>query len=397
MDSSQSGSRKRAKPGRESGRSSSTRRTSAYDPPFEQHLIEYGIYPEGYSDDEDFEELANIEDINRRLAQPRSSLSPSRFTLEQFLDFKKKNQEALTESKVMSKAFPIIAGTADIPSQENLRFTNLKDMTDGSITKAQPDSYDGARPEDLNKQIREELGPYIIPSTNTAAPCLPNFFTECKGRKGPADVNKLQATYDGGLGERAMLELLSYNHPTTTQYNIAHTITSTYHGGTGDLTIYSTHASQSHNPQHPVEYRMTQLNGWKMTGNPDAFREGASALRNARDWAREKRGELIAAANGNAPKADYLELESSTQSFMSMSSNEPTHPESETSADELALDINTTAVSIIRTPAQVRTKPSPQVSINRQPKRNSRTNKSTKELTSFRSWQIRWSGRLLYV
>lgn len=43
----------------------------------------------------------------------------------------------------MSKAFPIITGTADIPSQENLPFTNLQDLTDGSITKAQPDFYDG--------------------------------------------------------------------------------------------------------------------------------------------------------------------------------------------------------------------------------------------------------------
>ena len=182
-----------------------------------------------------------------------------------------------------------------------------------------------------------------------------------------------------------MLELSSYVDPGTVQYNIAHTITSTYHGGTGDLTIYSTHANQSNNPQHPTEYRMTQLRGWKMTDTTDTFRQGASALRNARDWAKEKRGELITAANGNAPNADYLGLESSTQSYVSVSSNEPTYPESETSADELALDIDTSTVSIIRTPVQARTKPPPKVSINRQPKRNSRTNKSTKELTSFRS------------
>ena len=43
-------------------------------------------------------------------------------------------------------------------SQENLLFGNLKHLIDGSITKAKPDSYDGSRPADLNKQIREELG-----------------------------------------------------------------------------------------------------------------------------------------------------------------------------------------------------------------------------------------------
>ena len=119
----------------------------------------------------------------------------------------------------MSKAFKIIAGTADIPSQENLLFRNLKHLTDGSITKAKPDYYDGSRPADLNKQIREELGPYIVPSTNTAAPCLPNFFTEGKGPNGSTAVCKRQALYDGALGARGIHELRSYVDPETAYDN----------------------------------------------------------------------------------------------------------------------------------------------------------------------------------
>ena len=65
----------------------------------------------------------------------------------------------------MSKVFPIIAGTSDIPLQDNLLFGNLKHLIDSSITKAKLDYYDGSRPADLNKQIREDLGPYIVPST----------------------------------------------------------------------------------------------------------------------------------------------------------------------------------------------------------------------------------------
>lgn len=370
MNSSQSGFRKRAKTGKESDTSSTTRKSSAYNPNFEQHLIGHGIYPEGYDEDEEIEEPANIEDIYRRLAQPRASLSPSLFTREQFLDYKKKNREALTESKVMSKAFPIIAGTADILSQENLRFTNLQDPPDGSISKAQPDFYDGTCPEDLNKQIREELGPYIVPSTNTAAPCLPNFCSEVKGPKGPADVNKLLACYDGSIGERAMLELSSYVDPGTVPYNIAHTITSTYHGGTGDLTIYSTHANQSNNPQHPIEYRMTQLRGWKMTDTADTFRQGATAWRNARGLAKEKREEFIAVANAKGFNAETPGIESSMQSFVSLSSNDPTHPESEKSADELALDINILASSNHRTTAGVQKNPQSKISSNRCLKKN---------------------------
>ena len=334
MNSDQSGSRKRAKTGRESGTSSSTRKTSVYDPAFEQHLIDHGIYKNNRA-----QKPNNWAEIKERLAQPRPSLSPSQFSEVAFEAFQQTNEDALTESKVMSKVFPIITGTADIPSQENLRFTNLQNLTDGSITKAQPDFYDGARPEELNKQIREELGPYIVPSTNTAAPCLPNFCTEGKRPDGSAPVCKRQATYDGAICERGMLKLSSYTDPETVHYNIAHTITSTYHGGTGDLTIYSTHANQSNNPQHPIEYRTTQLNGWKITGNPDTFRQGASALRNARDWAKEKREELISAANSKVLSPEHSGLDSSMQSFVSLSSNEPTHQESETSADELGKDL----------------------------------------------------------
>ena len=86
---------------------------------------------------------ANIGEINRRLAQPRPSLSPSHFIQTEFLEFKRKDREALTESMVMSKTFPVIAGSPCIPFQENLRFNNLEDLTDGSTTKAQPDVYDG--------------------------------------------------------------------------------------------------------------------------------------------------------------------------------------------------------------------------------------------------------------
>ena len=264
--------------------------------------------------------------------------------------------QALTENKVMSKALPIIAGTADIPSQENLRFTNLQDLTDGSITQAQPDFYDGARPEDLNKQIREELGPYIVPSTNTAAPCLPNFFTEGEDPDGSAPVCKLQATYDGVLGARGIHELRSYVDPETAYDNNAYTITSTYHPS-GLLTMYTSHPVESTNPKHQTEYRTTKLNSYAMTGNPEGFRQGAAAWRNGRDLTRDGRKELIDAANEKALNAESPGFSLFMQSFVSLSSNEPIQPESETSADELALDINILASSNHRITAGIQKNP----------------------------------------
>ena len=277
---------------------------------------------------------SNWAEINSRMAQPRPSLSPTRFTESAFEAFQQINQEALTENTVMSKVFPIIAGTPAISSQENLLFGNLKDLTDGSIPKAKPDLYDGSRPADLHKDIGEKLGPYIMPSTNNAAPCLPNFFAEGKGPNGNAAVCKRQASYDGAVGARGVHKLRSYVDPEMAYDNNAYTITSTYHPS-GLLTMHTTHPTVSENSANSTEYRVTPLNGWYMIGNPDTFRQGAGALRNARDWAKEKRDELIATANSKVLDAEHSDLVSSVQSFSS-SSNEPTHPESETSADELA-------------------------------------------------------------
>ena len=94
-------------------------------------------------------------------------------------------------------------------------------------------------------------------------------------------------------------------------------------------------------------------------------------MRNARDWAKEKRAELIATANGKVLDAEHSDLASSTQSFVSLSSNEPIHLESETSADELALDVDTIVISNHRTPLRARTKPPPKAPSNRQSKKSS--------------------------
>lgn len=270
---------------------------SAIDPIFQQHLIDHGVYPEGATDHEGLEVVpANLKEIKTRLLRRRSSLSPSHFPLKSFKAFQNENRQALTETAVMSKAFPIIAGTTDIPSQGNLPFGNLKNLTDGSIRKAQPDMYDGSDPKELNGQIRKKLGSYIVPSTNTSAPCLPNFFTEGKGPNGVADVGRRQVLYDGALGARGIHELRSHLDSQTAYDNNAYTITSTYHHN-GSLTLYTTHPTKSNDPQKPIEYRMTRLGQFTMTGSLHDFRTGAKAFRNARDWAKEKREALIAAAN----------------------------------------------------------------------------------------------------
>ncbi|KAI4148515.1 MAG: hypothetical protein L6R39_002779 [Caloplaca ligustica] len=327
MNSHQAGSRKRQKTESEA----STKRTSAYDEGFEQNLIDYGIYPQGYGEDWHLQKPDNLDEIKVRLARPRASLSPSRFTEDDFRKFEKKNLEALGETKVMSRVFPTIAGTADIHSEENLRFLNLRNITDGSIVKAQPDWYDGARPETVSKRIRDEFGPFIVPSSKAGAPCLPNFFGEGKGPKGTSDVAKLQATYNGALGGRGIHKLRRHVDLETANDNKAYTITCTYHPN-GLLTLYTTHPVKSTNPSRETDYRMTKLNAYAMTGDSDQFRRGATALRNSRDYMDEVRRSVIAAAEATILTNAPTRLQSA-------------HLESDTSADELGLDLGTPSSS----------------------------------------------------
>jgi hypothetical protein len=242
----------------------------------------------------------------------------------------------LTEKTIMRTAFPVIAGF--VPHAEDLPFGNLKDLTDGSLTKARPDFYDGSRPAELNKQVREELNNYIVPSTNKSAPCLPNFFAEGKGPTGSAVVAKRQVLYDGAWGARGVHKLRSYVDPETAFDNNAYTITSTYHGGTGALKLYTTHAMLPIDSELPIEYRMTQLRGWDMTDNPDTFRQGSTALRNARDWAKGKREELITAANSRGLDMRSPTAESSANSILSSSINGTIQVESDNSTDELTMN-----------------------------------------------------------
>lgn len=48
------------------------------------------------------------------------------------------------------------------------------------------------------------------------------------------------------------------------------------------------------------EYCMNQLKGWSITSDPETFRQGTTAFRNANDWEKEQRDEAITRANERA-------------------------------------------------------------------------------------------------
>lgn len=316
---------------------------SSKDAAFEQELIDNRIYPPGYDDIEP----CNLEDISERLGQPRASLSPSKFSREDFIHFKRRNDEATTEAEVMSEVFPMIIGKTNIPSGYNQVFNNLKPLGD-HISSPQPDYFNGARTAEIRPKVRNDLEQYIIPSSQRHRPALPNFFTEAKGPDGKASEAKRQITQDLAAGARGMLMTQSYELDEPVFDNKAHTFGSTYHSGY--LQLYAMHPTQPGATEEQPEYHTTKINGYDLTGNQETHRQGIAAFRNLRDFAKERRDDFIALANGRADNNDdepevaptdayltsFISTSQSTQSelFTADSDHEESYP---TSVDELSI------------------------------------------------------------
>jgi hypothetical protein len=284
------------------GTSTKSKRSSAYDKDFEQHLIDYHIYPESYDfpGRESTPEPANHNDNCLAISAPRRSLSPSRFSSSAFKKFKHTNNRVISEGKVISDVLPMMYGDTDIPNEGNLYFTNLDSITENTTVNAVPDFFDGTRVVSVDKVVRADLDKMIIPTNYSQAPVAPNFFLEAKAPKGGADVLRRQACLDGAYGARAMHALQNYGKKTTEYDGNAYAFSSTYHAGTGTLAIYSHHITPPPAEGERPEYHMTQLDSFAVTGKPATYINGVGALRNTREMARNFRDKFIREANNRA-------------------------------------------------------------------------------------------------
>ncbi|KAI1318491.1 hypothetical protein F5Y16DRAFT_391888 [Xylariaceae sp. FL0255] len=334
----------------------STKSTGPYDRVFQQHLVDHGIYPDGYEypNGETPPPPDNLNEIIRALAKPRPSLSPSRFSDGDFRQFKRADTHAAKEWQVTSTVIPIIEGDVEDTKcvSGQIPFINLDHLTDGSLVPGNPDRYYGSRPEQLNRQVRTELSGHVVPSTQHDLPIAPNFFLAIKGPDGSLAVAERQACYDGALGARGIRSLQTYGDVGSDFDNKAYTITSTYHGGT--LKMYTSHPLPSASPGAHNEYVTTQINSWSMTGNASTFRQGATAYRNSRDWAKQERDKAIQKANeksardepsSSAPPDDpalsFASSQRTLTQFRLNSSTASSFGDSDTSADELGLEVPT--------------------------------------------------------
>ncbi|TWU70676.1 hypothetical protein ED733_001612 [Metarhizium rileyi] len=181
--------------------------SSRYGKQFDQHLRDHGIYMNNRKS-----KPLNLEEARIRLEQSRASLSPSQFSEEQFEAFQKKNEDVVSESNVMADVIPIICGSYQIPSKQNVLFTELEPLTTSNATRPKPDHFDGANLADLGVEVRNDnkVRQRVIPTKHPSVPVAANFFIEAKGPDGNALVAQRQACYNGAYGARAMHTLQNY-------------------------------------------------------------------------------------------------------------------------------------------------------------------------------------------
>ncbi|KAI4218033.1 MAG: hypothetical protein L6R36_009155 [Xanthoria steineri] len=294
-------------------------KTSAYGPDFQQHLIDHGCYPTYYPDAAASvaAQPRNFTAILVRLGMPTASSSV--LTMQDFYGFLDKNKQAATERSTMSGEIRKLAGDMNIPFLENVLFNKLTPFImdsggkNATLKRPKVDSYDGNIPTGLAKSVRDSLGTYIVPCSATDRPCLPNFFLEAKGKSGDSDVVMRQAWYAGCLGARGVHELRAWIDPNTLEDNNAYTIACSYEAGNATLIVYTIHprlSSEKHHrrissmPNHRYEYIMSQLFAINMRNNLAGLIEGIKIYQNAREWAKEQRDRLYAAANLKASSED---------------------------------------------------------------------------------------------
>ncbi|KAK2882604.1 hypothetical protein FQN49_000176 [Arthroderma sp. PD_2] len=272
---------------------------TAYSPKFLQHLANHSIYYDGYEDISGSPPArpSNWDEMLDRVTRTRRSLSPTKFSEDAFRRFKQEDIRAFNEREVLVDSLSVIDNyTGDLRGiGRDYLFNNLTHLTDGTLVAAKPDILYGARPEQLNYKVRDELHHSIVPSTQTDLPMAPNFFLEAKGPDGSPAVAMRQACYDGTIGARGIHALQSYKYQKPIYDENAYTISAIYQYG--HLKLYSHHIAPPTKSNGRPEYIMTSLCSYSMVNNTEDFVKGASAYRNLRDWAKEKRDMFIKIAN----------------------------------------------------------------------------------------------------
>lgn len=269
------------------------KRSSAYSPNFAHLLAAKGVSARSRD-----HKAANHQEWTDILEQPRPSLSPSRMSDGHYDRFVEAVDSAANEDEVMMEVFPIIRGKRRQPSRANTKLGNLEPLREG-LVMPQPDYYEGDDIAIGNRQLRERLDKSIVPSVHSHYPFLPNFFAEAKGPDGTIAVAERQLCHVGALGARAMHRVENLGRQKESFDNKARTASAAL-TGRGHLDLFSHHVSPPRRSGGHMQTHMTPLRSFSLGNNPNTFRQGVTAFRNASDYASKHRKESIEKAHRRA-------------------------------------------------------------------------------------------------
>ncbi len=262
-------------------------------------MIDHSIFPPRYHLTQ---KPANLGDIQTRLKRRRPSLDQARFSDDDFSEFEKNNEEAKSKSSALALVFSTFIGKLDIPHVQKSSFQNLRCLTDGSIPMPRPEFYDGAHPSKIGWELQEDLAKLIMPSTNPSVPILPTFLMTVAAPKTSPKCLMRAAWYYGAFAARAVHQLRCRIPSQALNDKKAYVITADYAADSAILDLYVTHTVLADDPAVPLQYHTVLCGRWFLD-DAEAYRTAISALRNAREWARDQRDDLIRLANGVAMRS----------------------------------------------------------------------------------------------
>ncbi|SPO03045.1 uncharacterized protein DNG_05726 [Cephalotrichum gorgonifer] len=282
------------------------KRISTFDANFDQNLADHDIWPQGWplSGDEPASRPSNLDDINQRLSNRRTSVSLERCPPSEFNGFVKKHAPG-SMYNVVYQVLRDVIGTFATTIGRGMPFDNLESITgkfDGSPMV--PAYYEGIPAEEIAEAVIRDLDRVIVPIGGGAgAPVLPSFFFEAAPREGNEMVATRQACYLGAQGARAMHRLQNYGRDEPIYDGKAYTFSATYLGN-GTLKLYSHHITAPSTAGGRPKYHMTMLGNYRTIRSRTSFIQGTTVFRNARDLAAEYRAHFVQAANAVANSED---------------------------------------------------------------------------------------------
>lgn len=119
------------------------------------------------------------------------ALSPTKFSEKSFDEFQHSACKSKDRDDIIIDVISVIHG--EQKKQFYARTITFDPLMAGSPVASNPNLYYGARSDQLDRNIRDQLNKHIIPSTMEDKPMASNFFLEVKGPDGLAAAAQRQA------------------------------------------------------------------------------------------------------------------------------------------------------------------------------------------------------------